>query len=288
MLTQLETNLQDKIHIFSSFFYRRLTSAKLTSKDGSKTGYEMVKSWTRKLNLFEKDFVIVPINENLHWFLAIICHPSRMLADIIEDTKSEGADDEKANGPDTTKEDSMDIVLSQESQEQQEQEQAQVPFVDLDPEPVESTKIYIFDSLGLASRGKGLTVINKLRTYLQLEAEDKLKRATNKSSCHGHVVKVPQQENYTDCGCFLLQFAEEFFKGIPSNISNKIEEEHNDMSDWFPSSVAQCRRELMRKRVEQLAHDYAERENLRFESKPQEEHEDRSSDIEEIIMLPSK
>lgn len=27
------------------------------------------------MNLFEKDFVIVPINENAHWFLAIICFP---------------------------------------------------------------------------------------------------------------------------------------------------------------------------------------------------------------------
>lgn len=34
-----------------------------------------VKTWTKNVNLFEKDFVIVPINENAHWFLAIICFP---------------------------------------------------------------------------------------------------------------------------------------------------------------------------------------------------------------------
>lgn len=34
-----------------------------------------VKKWTKNVNIFEKDFVIIPINENMHWFLAIICFP---------------------------------------------------------------------------------------------------------------------------------------------------------------------------------------------------------------------
>ena len=27
------------------------------------------------MNLFEKDFIIIPINEQSHWFLAIVCFP---------------------------------------------------------------------------------------------------------------------------------------------------------------------------------------------------------------------
>lgn len=34
-----------------------------------------VKNWTKNVNLFEKDFIIIPINEHCHWFLAIICFP---------------------------------------------------------------------------------------------------------------------------------------------------------------------------------------------------------------------
>ena len=30
------------------------------------------RSWTRDVDLFEKDFIFVPINENLHWSLAVI------------------------------------------------------------------------------------------------------------------------------------------------------------------------------------------------------------------------
>ena len=37
--------------------------------------YERVKRWTKKTNIFEKDFVVVPINEHSHWFVAVICFP---------------------------------------------------------------------------------------------------------------------------------------------------------------------------------------------------------------------
>ena len=34
-----------------------------------------VKNWTRNVNIFEKDFLIVPINRRAHWYMAIICFP---------------------------------------------------------------------------------------------------------------------------------------------------------------------------------------------------------------------
>lgn len=37
--------------------------------------HSRVASWTKNINLFEKDFIIVQINKDSHWFLAIICFP---------------------------------------------------------------------------------------------------------------------------------------------------------------------------------------------------------------------
>lgn len=34
-----------------------------------------MKNWTRNVNIFKKDFLIVPINKDNHWYLAIICYP---------------------------------------------------------------------------------------------------------------------------------------------------------------------------------------------------------------------
>ncbi|XP_074429645.1 sentrin-specific protease 2-like [Larus michahellis] len=50
------------VHAFSSFFYEKLTSG----------GYEAVGRWTRHVDLFHKDIILVPINLRLHWTLAVI------------------------------------------------------------------------------------------------------------------------------------------------------------------------------------------------------------------------
>lgn len=72
-----------RTHVFSTFFYKRLTT--LTSrhrndKDVKLTPaqkrHDRVKTWTKNVNLFEKDYIIIPINEQSHWFLAIICFPA--------------------------------------------------------------------------------------------------------------------------------------------------------------------------------------------------------------------
>ena len=62
----------------------------------SQQRHSHVKKWTKNLNIFEKDFLIVPINKNKHWFVAIICFPS--LNGIKPDTneiKFKDPDDEK-------------------------------------------------------------------------------------------------------------------------------------------------------------------------------------------------
>ena len=34
-----------------------------------------VKKWTKNVNIFDKDFIVVPINDCDHWFVVIICYP---------------------------------------------------------------------------------------------------------------------------------------------------------------------------------------------------------------------
>lgn len=81
--TEILTETQRaKTHIFSTFFYNTLTNTKLLgpSNDVKLTAaqkrHERVKNWTKHVNIFEKDYIIVPINQQSHWFLAIICFPT--------------------------------------------------------------------------------------------------------------------------------------------------------------------------------------------------------------------
>uniref|UniRef100_A0A4W5QBR0 Ubiquitin-like protease family profile domain-containing protein n=1 Tax=Hucho hucho TaxID=62062 RepID=A0A4W5QBR0_9TELE len=50
---------QHKVHFFNSFFHRQLMTK----------GYEGVKRWTKKVDLFSKALLLVPIHLEIHWCL---------------------------------------------------------------------------------------------------------------------------------------------------------------------------------------------------------------------------
>ncbi|KAJ7132990.1 hypothetical protein C8R46DRAFT_1140271 [Mycena filopes] len=72
-LEKTDPELVKQIHVFSSFFYKKL------NKKNPREGYESVQKWTSKFDLFDKKYIVVPINENLHWYLAIIYQPEHTL-----------------------------------------------------------------------------------------------------------------------------------------------------------------------------------------------------------------
>ncbi|KAH7873240.1 uncharacterized protein C8R40DRAFT_1114482 [Lentinula edodes] len=68
-----DPQLANQIHVFNSFFYKKL------NKKSIEEGYQSVRRWTSRFDIFSKKFVIVPINENMHWYLAIIHLPELVL-----------------------------------------------------------------------------------------------------------------------------------------------------------------------------------------------------------------
>jgi sentrin-specific protease 1 len=50
-----------KTHAFTTFFYPKLV----------KDGYASLKRWTRKIDIFSYDLLIVPVHLGLHWTLAV-------------------------------------------------------------------------------------------------------------------------------------------------------------------------------------------------------------------------
>ena len=89
IVTTLEDSPEGKAklsrcHFFNSFFYKRLTECMGKSsgrRGGGKSpgsGYESVRRWTKNVDIFTKDFLFVPINESLHWSLAVVCWPGKI------------------------------------------------------------------------------------------------------------------------------------------------------------------------------------------------------------------
>ncbi|XP_056151139.1 sentrin-specific protease 6 isoform X2 [Lampris incognitus] len=81
VLEKLKKEDAQRSHVFSSFFYKRLNQRErrnvpdTTNLPIQKKKHNRVKTWTRHVDLFQKDFIFVPINESAHWYLAVICFP---------------------------------------------------------------------------------------------------------------------------------------------------------------------------------------------------------------------
>ncbi|KAJ3226762.1 hypothetical protein HK099_004180 [Clydaea vesicula] len=74
-------NIKSMLHIFNSFFYEKLVAK---NENKCTVGYDNVKRWTKLVSLFEKKYVFIPINENFHWYLALIYNPGALLRNAID------------------------------------------------------------------------------------------------------------------------------------------------------------------------------------------------------------
>ncbi|CAI0386032.1 unnamed protein product [Linum tenue] len=64
-------------HIFNTFFYKKLQQ-ELSRKESEKESlFVKFRRWWKGVNLFEKAYVLIPIHEDLHWSLVIICFPEK-------------------------------------------------------------------------------------------------------------------------------------------------------------------------------------------------------------------
>lgn len=86
----------------------------------------------------------------------------------------------------------------------------------------------MLDSLGGVAHDE---VFLTLREYLNVEYQVKYPNAPVKNylNMNGVILKVPKQPNLTDCGLFLLENVETFFKKPIQNYRSPIK----SLLDWF-------------------------------------------------------
>uniref|UniRef100_A0AAQ5XP61 Ubiquitin-like protease family profile domain-containing protein n=1 Tax=Amphiprion ocellaris TaxID=80972 RepID=A0AAQ5XP61_AMPOC len=73
-------SVPDRSHVFSSFFFRQLSRRRAAREDDPSVSdhqvrHQRVKTWTRHVDIFTKDFLFVPVNQEAHWFLVVVCFP---------------------------------------------------------------------------------------------------------------------------------------------------------------------------------------------------------------------
>uniref|UniRef100_A0A1A9Z8V3 Ubiquitin-like protease family profile domain-containing protein n=1 Tax=Glossina pallidipes TaxID=7398 RepID=A0A1A9Z8V3_GLOPL len=298
---------KDRTFIFSTFFYERLTTfTRHTNPDkdvkqtAAQKRHARVQNWTKNVNLFEKDFIIIPINEQSHWFLAIICFPGlkgpvtfdthipvelqpikktkgkkvslqignttitplskRESASVLADVCGVGDDDserDEAEGDDSdlASEDSdYDNCSSNAPNNSQSNASGSSTGANntASQQPIKQPLILIFDSLAGASRSR---VVATLRDYLSCEYKVKLPEIPahtfNKDNMPGHCVKVPQQNNFTDCGLYLLQYVEQFFNDPIRDYRIPIKQ----LANWFDTITVTRKREDISNLLQKLMNE---------------------------------
>ncbi|CAL1289247.1 unnamed protein product [Larinioides sclopetarius] len=247
---KLTPSQREKTHIFSSFFYPRLTHKPERPRPGEETlknvqvrRHNQVKTWTRHVDIFSKDFIIIPVNQNVHWFLAIICYPGKV-PEVPESTsrlevKSNKSSDNVSSTVEQESSSGSKVIIRElsnngegDSLNQDENSTSSVNSTYLVEEPPDSDEpspeapdstthpdgkqrkempcICIFDSLSGPNRWR---IPATLREYLEMEWKMKkgTKKVFDRNTMQGFVMKCPQQTNFSDCGTYLLQFVESFF-----------------------------------------------------------------------------
>nr|XP_033339479.1 sentrin-specific protease 7-like [Megalopta genalis] len=290
-LEVLSQSDQQKTHVFSSYFYKRLTSPHTQAVESNvplspaAKRHVRVQKWSKNVNIFEKDFVIIPINEHAHWFLAIICFPglvgevstnrthssennirktvqrSKKLKEVKLEAVTIGSTtlapvtttitiDQPDDGSERDEAEGDDDEMEMESEEDDESENADAKShslkieqnVSQEKDTIKVPCILIFDSLAGASRAR---VVATLRDYLSCEYVAKMgsEKVFSKDTIKGASLKVPQQSNFTDCGLYVLQYVESFFKNPIKDYTLPIK----TLKNWFEEITVTRKREELSK-----------------------------------------
>ena len=270
-----------RTHIFSTYFYERLTTRPPKSKTRvhpiednhnlslAEKRYERVKKWTKKVNIFNKDFIVVPINEDAHWFVCVICFPGQEGSKRTLDNENEV--EERSPG--------------------------KVGKVSEPPPSLQRPCILIFDSLKGGSKAR---TFQTLRDYLTCEWRSKMvpngwkERKFDKALMPSSQPEVQQQQNLSDCGIFLLLYIQSFFHDPISDYNFPIRR----LCQWFTKeevegkrkNIAEVIRKLTREQNPKKERTFPELNFLNREfdvSKPRPDKK-KPHDIKTILPPPPK
>ncbi|CAI4216865.1 unnamed protein product [Parascedosporium putredinis] len=237
--------ISSRIYFMNTYFFETLKQGK-----GSSINYDGVKKWTSKVDLFSYDYIIVPVNENAHWYLLIVCNPYKLLPAALHpevpETSSLETDNAHDRLPDTPsevpffvlkdgeKESTQGEPPASDSQEMNSKDAGEStsfkgrrkshkghapPIRKYDPQ---DARIISLDSLGTAHS----PACRMLREYLLEEIKFRKNMEPPQPGPIGMTAKnIPQQSNFCDCGVFLLGYVEHFLANPDTFIATLLQKE---------------------------------------------------------------
>ena len=230
----------NNIEIMNSFFFTSLSRP--IENDNY---YQNVKSWFKSNNnLFDKDFIIIPVMQDLHWYLVIITdlkYLKRKHSKITSNDKNSNDDSNKEDNEDNENNDSndnnKDINSGINVQNKDNNGDNDTPIIDRLPidddlndneDTIDNTnddnntsnnnESSNTDKSSKKEKVNGIVQIcildslrrnhekdaEYLKSFLISYAAEKYKFKINRQEINKHVCIVPQQKNFNDCGIHVL------------------------------------------------------------------------------------
>ncbi|KAG6052200.1 hypothetical protein E4U39_002237 [Claviceps sp. Clav50 group G5] len=267
MQHNLERNrpeLLRRVYFFNTFFFEKLRSTK------GKINYDGVKAWTAKVDVLSYDYIVVPVNEHAHWYLAIICNAPNAVNGIPQESKDEGKPEhvEGSSPRITAIERHMCDVTIRDGDTKQRSADMRNPSSPMTSSnimqsvsPVSKTaappdnqtsaaaqrhhdsrapRIITLDSLASSHP----STLRALRDYLIAEAKEK-KGVELVTPPNGMTAKkIPQQDNFCDCGVYIIGYIASFMKDPDETIRKLLQREPLGW-DIRPSQIRNELRDLL-------------------------------------------
>ncbi|XP_012993440.2 sentrin-specific protease 7 isoform X1 [Esox lucius] len=278
LLEKAPKSVAERSHVFSSFFYKQLTRRDNASEDSTSISaqqrrHQRVKNWTRHVDIFKKDFLFVPVNQESHWYLVVVCFPGleepqceawsspTSLRGTGGETTGEAKAGKEASGSKTLN-GINELIPESTSMENQDKLTVTVmsdgvvqgeSVLQSPPAPLNCTVktcqrgtvtkrpcIIIMDSLKFSLHER---VFKLLREYLQSEWD--LRRGSvrefSPEQLKGSHCLVPLQDNSSDCGLYLLQYVESFLQDPVVHFDLPL-----CLERWFPRQQVRRKRDEIR------------------------------------------
>ncbi|KAI3448230.1 hypothetical protein Pfo_004895 [Paulownia fortunei] len=240
LLNKTQPEERHRFHFFNTFFFRKLVNMDqdLSRAWEGREAFKHVRKWTRNVNLFEKDYIFIPVNFSLHWSLIVICHPG-----VVANLRGMVSLHYLLQF--------INLIIATFST-------SKLQYRCADKDVDDSSKvpcILHMDSIRGSHRG----FENLIRSYLWEEWKQRLNKleadmATKFSNLHFVMLQLPQQENLFDCGLFLLHYAELFLEQASNFSTTKYCDFLN--KDWFlPAEVSLKKRDHIRNLIHRIVED---------------------------------